>query len=110
MIGNISWGFILTCVSNTLQGCGAFLMLISHKIRLIALNDHFAHRQFQNSFHTQVDFPDYVSPGANSRAYIATSDVFVDYGPPAYETVVNCIPQDEAAPPPYAEVVTPPEY
>ncbi|XP_005110006.1 uncharacterized protein LOC101852804 [Aplysia californica] len=111
MMNNVSWGFILVCVATTLLGLGAFLMLISHKIRLIALQDRFAHRHLENSFHTQVDFPDYVSEGCDRHAYISPYeyDSHMDYGPPAYETVVNCIPQDEVAPPPYAEVAKLPE-
>jgi len=100
---DISWGFVLVCLANTLLGVGAFLMLISHRIRLIALQDHFAHQHLDNSFHTRVDFPDYTSEGHNGFAY--TANTHPQMSPPPYETVVNCSAEDEASPPPYSEVV-----
>jgi len=102
MLSTLSWGFVLVCVSHTLLGAGALLMLVPHKFRLIALQDHFAHRQMQDSFHTQVDFPDYISEGGNRNANIAPLDVEVTMTPPAYETVVNS--PHEGNPPPYSEV------
>ena len=101
-MSTLSWGFVLVCVSHTLLGCGAFLMLVSHKFRLIALQDHFAHRQMEEASHTHVDFPDYISEGCNRQANIVPSDFQVHLTPPAYETVVNC-PQ-EGNPPPYSEL------
>jgi hypothetical protein len=100
----VFWGFILVCVSNALIGISAFIMLISHRLTMLAVQDHFAHRQFTESFHANVHLPDYCSDGG-SQMFITTPDGYADYGPPAYETVVNCIPQDEVAPPPYSQVV-----
>uniref|UniRef100_A0A0B6ZLC8 Uncharacterized protein n=1 Tax=Arion vulgaris TaxID=1028688 RepID=A0A0B6ZLC8_9EUPU len=103
-IGHVFWGFILVCVSNAVIGISSFLMLISHRLNMMAAQDHFAHRQFSESFNGNVHLPDYSCDGG-SQMFITTPEGYTDYGPPAYETVVNCIPQDEVAPPPYSQVV-----
>ncbi|BFZ18398.1 hypothetical protein BsWGS_21437 [Bradybaena similaris] len=103
-IGQIFWGFVLVCVSNAIIGVSAFLMLISHRFNIMTAQSHFAHRPFHESFHANVQLPDYSYDGGN-QMFITTPEGHIDYGPPAYETVVNCIPQDEIAPPPYSQVV-----
>lgn len=112
--GHIYWGFVLACLATALLGLSATLMLMAHKLRLLAdlRSEHsgqFSHRQFSNSsFHSNVRLPDY----SESEQALGTGAAGDDGGcdlsamPPPYETVINCSPSEnvEALPPPYAHV------
>ncbi|XP_059177408.1 uncharacterized protein LOC131956824 [Physella acuta] len=99
--GEIFWGFVLVCVSNSFIGVSAFLMLISHKLHVMAQHDQFLHHHLNGPFHGQMRNS---NTDAGSQVFIATSEGYLDFGPPPYESVVNCVPQDETPPPPYSQV------
>ncbi|KAI8782436.1 hypothetical protein BgiMline_027362 [Biomphalaria glabrata] len=104
-IGQVSWGFILACVSNAFIGVSAFLMLISHKLHLMALQDQFVHRQLRGPYHPHLQISEY-SIDSRSHIFIDSSEGFIDMVPPPYESVVSCISQNEIPPPPpYSELV-----
>lgn len=102
-LGQVSWGFILVCISNSLIGISAFLMLISHKLHIMAEHDQFLHRQLSGDPYTHMQVPEY-TPDGSHQVYVSTSDGLIDFGPPPYETVISCFPQDESPPPPYSLV------
>lgn len=99
-VGSLSWGFFIVCVANAVIGLGAFTMLISRRIMLNNARNYFSQRN--NSFQSDMNLPAHAH---TDQVFITTSNGYMDMGPPAYETVVNCIPQDEPAPPPYEHVV-----
>ncbi|GFR94740.1 hypothetical protein ElyMa_004411500 [Elysia marginata] len=110
--GHIYWGFVLACVATALLGLSATVMLMAHKLRLLAdirseQNNQFAHRQFSNSsFHSNVRLPDYSETEPADVASQGQGDLSAM--PPAYETVVSCAHSDigdpETLPPPYSQV------
>ena len=116
--GHIWWGFVLACVATALLGLSATLMLMAHKLRLLAdvRRDHggqFAHRQFSNSsFHNNVRLPDYSETGhpfSDAVSREGGEGLSTHAMPPSYETVVNCgdpeAESEEPPPPPYSQVV-----
>ncbi|RUS75047.1 hypothetical protein EGW08_017183 [Elysia chlorotica] len=117
--GHIWWGFVLACLATALLGLSATLMLMAHKLRLLAdlrrdQGGQFSHRQFSNSsFFSRVRLPNYSEAERDLTANVpreGDQGISVCPMPPAYETVVNCGVEnagtEEAPPPPYYQVVT----
>ncbi|GFN84831.1 hypothetical protein PoB_001133700 [Plakobranchus ocellatus] len=114
--GHVWWGFVLASVATALLGLSATLMLLAHRLRLLAevrreRGSQFAHRQFSNSsFHSNVRLPDYSESEQHANGEGGEDACTM---PPAYDMVVNCGDLDsetglrnEAPPPPYSQVVT----